>query len=252
MIKKITIIGSGNVATRLALVFTKIKLEVVQIISRNEKSGKKLAQLTHSKFHYDFKKIHTTDLIIICVPDDMIKEIIQQLPDIPMVHTSGNTDIKCFGEKIDYGVFYPLQSLNQSIDINFQNIPICIEANSNLFQKKLYNLAQKITKNIVFLDSHKRKHLHLAAVIAANFSNFSYSIAKQHLEEYKIDFSLLIPLIVHSSEKIIDHDPKKTQTGPAKRGDLKVLEEHVKMLSNPNHKKIYKLLSENILKEYAE
>ena len=44
MIKKITIIGSGNVATQLSLAFKNANIKIVQIISRNIRSGSKLAK----------------------------------------------------------------------------------------------------------------------------------------------------------------------------------------------------------------
>jgi len=252
MIKKITIIGSGNVATRLSLALKKGNMEIVQIISRNQQSGTELAKKTTALFSNNPKKILKTDLILICVNDDEIINLIKQLPNIPMVHTSGSTDINVFKNQKNYGVFYPLQSLNKELDIDFKNIPICIEANNNPLQKILYQIAKNISKNVIVLNSHQRKHLHLAAVIASNFSNFSYLIAKKHLSEHKIDFSLLKPLIIYGSQKILHNDPALTQTGPAKRGDQKIIKEHLTMLKDQNHRKIYKLLSDNILNEYAK
>ena len=50
--------------------------------------------------------------------------------------------------------------------------------------------------------------------------------------------------------KAIHLSPSESQTGPAKRGDTKIIEEHLKMLNkNPAMYKIYKLLSESIEKE---
>ena len=42
------------------------------------------------------------------------------------------------------------------------------------------------------------------------------------------------------------------QTGPAKRGDKKTINEHLSMLKDENFKKIYKLLSNSISKEYGK
>ena len=65
-------------------------------------------------------------------------------------------------------------------------------------------------------------------------------------------FSLLKPLIIYTAEKTLYQEPKLNQTGPAKRGDKKTIKEHLEILDNKNYKKIYKLLSKNILKEYEK
>ena len=94
--------------------------------------------------------------------------------------------------------------------------------------------------------------MHLAAVIASNFSNFCYLIAKKHLDNYQINFSLLAPLIKETANNITKSDPIINQTGPAKRGDKKTINKHIEMIKNKNYKKIYKLLSQNILEEYEK
>ncbi len=160
------------------------------------------------------------------------------------------TPIDIFTNQKNHGVIYPLQSLNQDLMIDFQNIPICVEANSESIKNKLITLSQKISKKVIILNSKKRQYLHLAAVIASNFSNYCYLLAKNILEKEKIDFDLLNPLIQYTAEKNLNQKPKINQTGPAKRGDLKTIQEHLNLISDKNYKKIYKLLSESILKEY--
>ena len=136
------------------------------------------------------------------------------------------------------------------MEVDFRNIPICIEANSPILEKKLLNLSKQISNNVIVLNSSKRKHLHLAAVIASNFSNYCYSISKNILDNENINFDLLNPLIQYTAQKNLNKNPLKNQTGPAKRGDKNTIKEHLSLLIDKNHKKIYKLLSQNILKEH--
>ena len=252
MVKKISIIGSGNVATQLAFAFIKASISIKQIISKNLKSGQLLAKKTNSLFNNDIKNLLKTDLIIICINDDSITNVINSLPDIPIVHTSGTTDISSFKKKKNIGVLYPIQSLNQELIADFHKIPICIEANTKSFQKKITSLAKKISQKVVYLNSTQRIHLHVSAVIASNFSNFCYIMAKKNLDNYNLDFSLLKPLIQETTRKTIHRDPLLNQTGPAKRGDKKIIKKHLTILKDENYKKIYKLLSETILKEYEK
>ncbi len=252
MIKKISIIGSGNVATQLSLAFANANIRVKQIISRNKNSGQLLAKKLNTQFIYNIKNISSTDLLIICVNDDNIDSLVKSLPNIPMVHTSGSTDINIFKKKDHFGVLYPIQSLNKDVVADFKKIPICVEANNQDFESKIIDLSSKISKKVFLLNSKERKNIHLSAVIASNFSNFCYLIAKKNLEYHNLDFSLLKPLILKTAQKIITKDPRLTQTGPAKRGDLKIIKEHLTILKDENYKKIYKLLSRNILKEYEK
>ena len=250
MIKKITIIGSGNTATLLGLAWHTANIEIVQILSRNRKSGRNLANKLNSQFIQNPLDLEKVDLIVICVNDDNISEIVQLLPNVNIVHTSGNSAINILKNKKNYGVIYPVQSLNKELEIDFKNIPICIEANSTILEKKLIDLSKQISHNVIVLNSQKRKHLHLAAVIASNFSNYCYSIAKNILDNENINFDLLNPLIQHTAQKNLNKNPINNQTGPAKRGDKNTIQEHLSLLVDENHKKIYKLLSQNILKEY--
>jgi len=252
MIKKITIIGSGNVATQLSLAFKRANFEIIQIISRNQKSGEQLAKKINTSFSNDIKGVLKSDFIIICVNDDNISSVVKKLPDIPVVHTSGNTSIEVLKNKKIYGVIYPVQSLSKERKINFNNVPVCVEASNRNFEKKLVTIIKKISNHVYILDSKSRKYLHLSAVITSNFSNYCYSISKDILDQKKIDFSLLKPLIIYTAEKTLYQEPKLNQTGPAKRGDKKTIKEHLEILDNKNYKNIYKLLSKNILKEYEK
>ena len=84
------------------------------------------------------KKIINSDLTIIAVNDDKIKDVISLLPDIPTVHTSGNTDISVLkGYFNNYGVLYPLQTFKKSLASNPKSeTPFLIESNNKKFENK--------------------------------------------------------------------------------------------------------------------
>ena len=252
MIKKITIIGSGNVATRLSVAFKNVNIIIQQLYCRNEINGKKLAKSVGTKYINNISNIEETDLIIICVNDDNIQSVVKKLPNTAMVHTSGNTSMKVFQNKQQHGVLYPLQSLNKESDISFKSIPICIEANSSEFELYLITLSKKISNQIYILNSIKRKQIHLAAVIASNFSNYCYLIAEDILNKEHINPNILQPLIEYTAQKNAQKSPKLNQTGPARRNDHATMEEHLSLLNNKNYKKIYKLLSQSIIEEYEK
>jgi predicted short-subunit dehydrogenase-like oxidoreductase (DUF2520 family) len=72
------------------------------------------------------------------------------------------------------------------------------------------------------------------------------------MNEQNLDFTMLQPLIRETMDKVFEMDPLKAQTGPARRNDRKTIEKHLKALENsPQRKRIYKLLSEEIIKRNA-
>ena len=169
-----------------------------------------------------------------------------------MVHTSGNTSINIFDNKKNSGVIYPVQTIKKEHKINFKTIPICVEANNTVFQKKLIIFCKLLSNKIMLISSEKRKKIHLSAVIASNFSNFCYTMSNTILNENNINFDILHDLINQTAKNSTIRDPKLNQTGPAIRNDQKTINEHLKSINNVHYKKLYKLLSKNILKEHEK
>ena len=248
MIQKIILIGSGNVATHLGKKIQDSNYDIIQVISKKKDSAKKLADDINTSFSNKISDIMPADLIILAIKDEEIEKIIPQLPDNPIVHTSGSIPIKVFEERFtNYGVIYPLQTFNKNIKIKY-DIPFCIEANNKNFEKELKKIIQKISSNICLMNSTDRKILHIAAVFACNFSNHMYTIANNLLDKKGIPFSMLLPLIQQTSNKLKYNTPNNLQTGPAKRQDIKIIKTHMELLKdNDKLKEIYNLISNHII-----
>lgn len=89
--------------------------------------------------------------------------------------------------------------------------------------------------------------MHLAAVFASNFSNLMFTEAEKIVEAAGVDFDVLKPLILETADKINMLKPVNAQTGPAKRGDKTIIDEHLKLLeSSPETQEIYRVLSNRI------
>ena len=59
-------------------------------------------------------------------------------------------------------------------------------------------------------------------------------------------------IIKETSSKAINYSPKKIQTGPAKRNDKITIEKHLELLEKKSFKKIYKTITESIVKYYEK
>src|SRR5690606_37403117 len=118
------------------------------------------------------------------------------------------------------GVFYPLQTFSKSKEVNFKEIPICLEAANHQDLEWLKKVANVISDKVFEIDSEKRKTLHVSAVFVSNFVNHLYGIGEELCKENDIPFDILKPLIAEVADKINYLSPEQAQTGPAKRGDL--------------------------------
>ena len=108
-------------------------------------------------------------------------------------------------------------------------------------------LASGLSRKVLFINSAQRLKLHLAAVIAANFSNHLYSISGRLLKKGRLNPHLLDSLILETTAKAIEMGPEKSQTGPAKRRDNKTMSAHLKLLSGKRDIiSLYKTFSKNI------
>tara|TARA_R110002051_G_scaffold127873_7_gene201535 strand:- start:368 stop:1132 length:765 start_codon:yes stop_codon:yes gene_type:complete len=249
----ITIIGTGNIATHLFDAFMMYdNLKVIQVVGRSKNS------LCYFSSKIDTclisEKIKKAEIYIIAVSDDSIPEVSNYLQgyDALVVHTSGSVPIINLSKNKKKGVFYPLQSFTKGKKVNFKTIPICIEATNKNDYELLKNIAETISDAVYKISSEQRKHLHLAAVFANNFTNYMYTVANDICEENKISFEILKPLIAETVLKIEKISPFEAQTGPARRNDIETMQRHLEQLTTKEKKNIYKLLSEAIQKKYGK
>lgn len=190
------------------------------------------------------------DLILLCVSDNAIREVSLRLSEFKgiIAHTAGSVPMDIFKGKFEnYGVFYPLQTFTKEVALDYEKIPVFIEGSSKEVKQKLASVAGLFTKTIKEIDSERRKKLHLASIFACNFTNALAGIAAEIMEEAGMEFDTLLPLMKQTVDKLEDLTPAEAQTGPAVRGDSKVLSDHLDMLvKKPRIRHLYNTLSSYI------
>ncbi|MDN3588409.1 DUF2520 domain-containing protein [Pedobacter aquatilis] len=247
----IVLLGSGNVATHLAKALKAKGENILQVYSQNLDNAKFLAVEIGAEAICNFADLSVTaDLYIISVKDDAINEVAAQLKNVSglVVHTSGTTGIDVLSKQgLKSGVFYPLQTFSKAKSISFDNIPLCIEAETEADLDTLEKLANTLSNKVYKLDGEKRKVLHLAAVFACNFPNHLYALAAKILNSNQLEFDILRPLIFETADKVMTNLPIDVQTGPAVREDQNTINKHLKMLIDmPELQDIYQTLSNSI------
>jgi predicted short-subunit dehydrogenase-like oxidoreductase (DUF2520 family) len=257
MEKKIAIIGAGNLATRVSLEFHNQGVEIVQVFSRTITSALTLSKLIGCPYVTKTEMITTNaDIYLVSVSDIAIDELLKEVnfKNKLVAHTAGSIameELKNFSD--NYGVFYPLQTFSKYQEVDFTQVPICIEGNSPENERILKELASVISRDVRTITSEQRKQLHLAAVFACNFVNHMYSVAAEIVQQKNLPFDILIPLISETASKIRNMAPLDAQTGPAVRNDKNVISDHINMLNNDQHlKEIYSIMSESIFKYHKK
>jgi predicted short-subunit dehydrogenase-like oxidoreductase (DUF2520 family) len=253
-LKSFVLIGSGNVASSLGKALCKKGFVCLQVWSRNPKNAKILAKQLHAEAISEFYELNTTaDFIFLAVSDDAIASVSATIPasGAIVVHTSGTAnleDIATHHKKT--AVLYPLQTIRKNAKTAWKKIPILIEGKTKSDRQAVQHVAEKLSANVIFMNSEQRKRIHLAAVLSCNFTNHFLHLAEQQLKKVKQPLALLKPLITTTVENALMGDAGKKQTGPAKRGDKKTMQAHLALLKGETElQKMYQLISSSIQHE---
>lgn len=255
MMKKVSIIGSGRVATHLVDVL-KAHVQIHQIYSRTFSHAQHLAHKVQAQAIDTLAHLNAVDVLLVAVSDTEIETVAHQLSQFNyqglVAHTSGSTHINVLtAAGLNAGVLYPLQTFSFEHAVDWPNTPIFIEAVADSTQSILVDLATSISDRVYAYNSEQRLSLHLAAVFACNFTNHCYDVAQQILEQRQVDFKLLMPLILSTAHKLEHTSAYQNQTGPARRQDQNILNMHQNMLvDQPQWQHIYQLMSESILQRF--
>ena len=254
----VSFIGSGNLAWHLAPALDNAGFVVKEVYSSNPKHAEALTERLYQaevKATLDFSTSDSA-VFIIATADDAIQDIVREiiLPDEAiLIHTSGSQPLSLlqFAATPHVGVLYPLQTFTKTKKVDFKEIPFFIESSDATAEHMMMPLAKAISNHVHKIGSEDRKALHVAAVFASNFTNHMLTVAHDIMQQQSLNFDWLVPLITETINKSIVLGPEAAQTGPAKRGDLEVLDEHIAFLKRQKSAAaIYKLISQDIIDKY--
>ncbi len=253
----INIIGAGNVATHLATALAQNGYSIVCIASRTEENAKLLAEKVGAAFTTEIAQLPDSDVTIITVPDNAIKDTAKELSKRDshtiVAHTSGATPLEALLPNKRIGVLYPCMTFSASDTINMSRCPFLLEAKDSDTYATLANIAKSIGSGATECNGEARARLHLAAVLASNFANHLLLQAGKVMEQAGLPLEILQPLINQTIEKAFRTNPLDAQTGPARRGDTKTLAKHREIIGNDeNLRMIYDTLTQSIERTYRK
>ncbi|WGK64457.1 Rossmann-like and DUF2520 domain-containing protein [Croceiramulus getboli] len=257
----VSIIGFGNVGSQLSRKWN------LTDASKAQQSGTSRVQLTSiltSKADQILAKMPDLPLVstwdawtpaavnILAVADDQIEAAAQHIADDALVvHTAGSVAMNVLKRFPRRGVFYPLQTISTEASIDWTQVPFCIEAAQEADYPLLEELAQSLGSTSRRLNSHKRKEIHLAAVMLNNFTHHLLQQVAAYCEDLDLPQHLLQPLLEETVSKFYKNNLLKTQTGPARRGDYQTLKSHLELLKGRPQQGLYHQLTNSILHTYG-
>ena len=245
---RIAFIGSGKVATELALIFRFKEIDITGISSRNPVSGNALAERLNCPFIVDPNELKA-DLIIIATNDASVKALNSTLKtESFVVYTAGAVNLADVNHD-NWGVFYPLQTFTENRHLTVDEVPILLESKNVALQSKLESLCEKIGFKYEYCNSVDRQKYHLAAVFVNNFVNHLFHKAQVQLQENSLNWDMLKPLIEETVAKLDDFSAYDAQTGPARRNDQSTILTHESLLKK-EEVNLYRVLTNSIQKTY--
>lgn len=254
----VVLLGAGNLATHLAKAFYWKGFRILQIYSRTEHSARTLAESVEAEYTTDLATVkHHARLYVVALKDaaflPLIPAMVAGRGQAVWIHTAGSLPMDVWKGHVErYGVFYPLQTFSKQREVDFAEIPVFVEGCDAEITDFLKEVAAALSGKVYEVDSVQRERLHLAAVFACNFTNHLYALAARLLQQYRLPFSVLLPLIDETARKVHTLEPHLAQTGPAVRYDENIINHHLRMLSTePRLQEIYRLLSSSIHSEQS-
>lgn len=224
-----------------------------QVFSRTESSAFALASTTHAGITTKISEIEgDADFYLVSVSDLALPVILDELKvtERLIFHTAGTFGLDVFKDRFKHcGVLYPLQTFTRSREVDLTNVPILVEGSDPLTTSSILEIAKELSGTVLQMSEDRRILYHLAAVVAANFTNHMFCLASDLLKKQELDFALLHPLMEETLNKALSFDPRNGQTGPAVRGDSNTMGKHLKILSSdPDLQKLYIFISDYIRK----
>ena len=251
---RIVIVGAGNLATSLACAMVHAGLSVVQIYSRTDVSACRLAKRVGCASTDDLGKVADADLYVIAVTDTAIAEVIPPLAGLHrgavFCHTAGSVPMSVFGAAgvTDYGVLYPMQTFSKARIVDFAQVQLFVEYSSPRAGEVMTAVAGRLTRHVHEADTATRCRLHIAAVFTCNFANRLYALAERILADGGLPFGVMLPLIDETVAKVHRLSPSQAQTGPASRGDMAIVTQHLDMLEGDEEmRQIYEMMTKSII-----
>jgi len=224
---RLNIIGAGRAGGSIALASRAAGHEVVGVVSRTGKTGFGPPA--------SYSDLPEADLLLICVPDDQIEAVVDDLagspPDQVIAHVSGfvpTTVLSRLASVSSVGGFHPLQTLPDPVvgSASLAGAFVGIEGDELAFDT-LTHFGLSLGMQPFRLSDQVRPLYHAAAAAAANFVVTALATSADLLDAAEIDSGVTRPLVDQVVRNVFEVGARAALTGPIARGDTETVVGHL-------------------------
>jgi predicted short-subunit dehydrogenase-like oxidoreductase (DUF2520 family) len=264
----IAVVGTGRLGACLVRALTHSGLRVTALATRAGDDARALdreLQLGAAVVSPSAVVRHA-ELIVLCVPDDRIAELVGTLevgPAHAIVHCSGALDLTPLmaagARGSALGVFHPLQSFSAGAPAShFAGVGIGVDSREAAdgsgvpLRARLEQLAVRIGAVPFSLAGVDRARYHAAAVFASNYVVALHAISARIWQSAGLPAASARPLLAAltrgAADNLATHGLADALTGPLARGDVLTIERHLEALAtDPASLTLYRALARELL-----
>lgn len=252
--KRILIFGTGRVAFHLGHALVRAGHQVAGVVGRHAEHAHQLAAAWGAPSLSMNADLPPADALVLCVSDDAIADVALNIPisEAVVIHTSGAGGLDKLLPHPDRAVLWPVISLSPGTPMDFKEVPLVTDANTERSRRVVNELAGSLSDHVTELTHAQRELVHAAAAISLNFPVHLLARAQDLLHHHGIDPKILVPSFVAMAQKAAAVGASDALTGPARRGDLGTIHHHLDRLTgDPELRAAYARLSSMILRAYG-
>ncbi len=252
--KSINIIGGGKLGKTLGKLFNdKNVFKIKDVLCLSKKSAKTAVEFIGNGTPVCIlNELSYADIFLISTPDDVIEEtankIAQPFCNSVFVHCSGSlaSDILKVDKRCSIHPIHSFANPKKSVEI-FTNTMCAAEGNEKAVS--IMSLAfEKIGGNIFEIKTENKPLYHASMVIACNYFVVLEYLSSKILQDIGLNdeeiIKILAPILQGTLNNIKENGFFDALTGPIARGDIGVVEKHIRAIKNydENLLEIYKKL----------
>lgn len=251
MSNKIYIIGVGRVGSSFAFELKDKDFEINFLTDRKEKRLIDISlKINPVSFSTCIEKEYITasDVIMICVQDRFIKDVIKEISEFNLnlsekyfFITSGSesTDTFCYDNfnKKNLLSIHPIQTFDK---VSFENLRLLekiyfgIEGGASA-RSVAVNMIESLNSKFIEIPKEKKHLYHSACVVSSNFLITLLNISSEIMGSIGIDknktFEVFRPIIDKTLTNISEEGLTKALTGPFERNDVETISNHLSSIN---------------------
>jgi predicted short-subunit dehydrogenase-like oxidoreductase (DUF2520 family) len=209
-----------------------MKLAIVGVGRAGSSFASALRRVGHDvrTFHHDeAAKVSSVDLVLLCVPDDALESISNEVPsaDYVVAHVAGSRGLGELSKHTRRGFLHPLAVLS-STELGAERL---LSARFSVGGDELVvDLVHSLGGSVLRLPDEQRALYHATATVAANHLVALLGHVEVLAEEAGLTLDDFLPLVEQALGDVRDVGASRALTGPASRADMATIDAHLEAI----------------------